>query len=78
MSAEHRLQQEKERLEAVARWAERIETLKNRPLNPMSEKEFCDKHGLDAAAFNRRKKGHIAVREKTFRLTENALAAEGV
>lgn len=67
-----------ERLKKVKLWPARIEKLRKRKNNPMSEAEFCRRHKLDPATFNRNKNLIDFPRAKTVLKIEKALKSEGV
>lgn len=62
----------------VAKWPARLEKLANRKDGPLSERQFCLKHGITLFGFNRIKNGHNEPRQKKVDQVEAALAAEGV
>lgn len=68
----------KEQRAKVRRWPARLAKLKKREVNPLSEREFCEKYGLAPAQFNRAKKQVVEPRASKVAAVEAALAAEGV
>lgn len=78
MTVEEKIQEQCDRLDKVRRWPARIEKLRKRKKNPLKEAEFCRKHKLHPAGFNRNKKGASFPTAKTVERVEKALKAEGV
>ena len=78
MSAEDKITEQQNRLKKINRWPARIDKLRKRKKNPMSESEFCDKHKFHKAWFNRAKNGGLFPRPKAVLKVEKALKAEGV
>lgn len=62
----------------VGKWPQRLEKLAARKKDPLSERQFCLKHGITLFGFNRIKNGHNEPRQKKVDQVEAALAAEGV
>lgn len=68
------------RLAKILRWPQRVEKLRLRRKNPMSEAEFCGKHNIQQAWFNRLKngRGEPFPSKKSVERIEKALKQEGV
>lgn len=78
MTVDEKIKEQSERLEKVLRWPSRIKKLRHRKKNPMKESEFCRKHKLHTASFNRQKNGVSFPVAKTVARVEAAFAKEGV
>ena len=78
MIVDERMKQKLANLERVKKWAARINALANRKKNPMKEAEFCRKHKLQIAGFNRNKNGICFPNQKTIAKVEAAFKAEKV
>lgn len=80
MTAEDRIIEQKKRLEKIKRWPGRVEKLRIRRKKPMSEAEFCEKHQIQPAWFNRLKNGggEPFPSKTSVERIEKALKAEGV
>jgi len=72
------MQQKLANLERVKKWAARIDKLAKRKKNPLKEAEFCRKHKLQIAGFNRSKNGVSFPSPKTIAKVEAAFKAEKV
>lgn len=67
-------------LAKVKGWDSRLEALKNRKENPLSESVFCDRYGIHKSRFNSLKNGKTTSLPsfKIINQIENALKSEGV
>ena len=64
---------------AIARtWPDRVNKFVTRKNKPMSEAEFCRKHGFDYGFFNRNKNLRVIPKQQTVDAIEKALKTEGV
>lgn len=78
MTPEQKIKQQQDRLKKVKAWTARIEKLRKRKKNAMSEAQFCRKYGIHPSGFNRNKKGVSFPTQKTVDRIEEALKSEGV
>lgn len=81
MTIEKQIKDLQDRSKKVSLWSARIEKLAKKK-KPLSESKFCEKYGFHKAALNRQKKSVTTGRdfptERTFKMIEKALKAEGV
>ena len=82
MTPEEKIAEQVARLKKIKKWPARLNKLRSRKKNPMQEAEFCRKHGLPIANFNRNKKspqtGASFPTAETVERVEKAFEAEGV
>lgn len=76
-------EQNRKNLEKLARvklWAKRMNKISSRKVDPLKEIEFCDRHDINRANFNRFKTGTAGKLpgDKFESKVEDAFAAEGV
>lgn len=78
MTAEKKLSDLKDRVKKAKAWGKRITKLQKRKKSPISEAEFCRRHDIQQATFNRHKNGVSTPSAKTLEKIEKALECEGV
>lgn len=67
-----------ERINKVAKWQDRLDTLATRKKKPKSEARFCADHGIEKTYFNRVKRLEVTPKDDKVEAVEKALAEEGV
>ncbi len=80
LDTNNQIQEQKQRLEKMKRWAKRLEKLKTRKKDPLSALAFCRKHNIEPSHFNRQKNllvEHVASKT-TVDWVEKAFEKEGV
>lgn len=74
----NKIDEQEKRVKGVKSWSRRIDRLKQRNKEPMTEAKFCKKYGFTIEVFNRNKNGIAFPSKKRFEKIEEALKAEGV
>jgi len=78
MTNKEKLQKKIAQIAAIDKWQKRLDRLKKRKIEPLSEAAFCRKHGISETYFSKMKAGHRVPKEATFNEIESAFVAEGV
>ena len=68
------------KLQMVRKWSARIQKLRDRKQDPLTEVDFCNKYGIHASSFNRHKNlnDDKLPSVKFFEAVENAMKVENV
>jgi len=77
---QQKMYEQNERVKKVRSWSARIKRLTSRKRKPMTEVDFCVKHGINNVWFNRLKNGKTSFipSKKSVDKIEAALKSEGV
>ncbi len=73
-----RIEEMHKKIEAIKKWSKRLEKLRLRKKDPLSERQFCEKYGMSVAGFNRIKNGIYIPQKANFNKIEAAFKAERV
>lgn len=73
-----KLQDDLKRHRIAKTWKGRCKRLKSRKNDPLTEEEFCKKHGISPTRFNRNKNLKATPTWEKINQVEAAFAAEGV
>jgi hypothetical protein len=78
MTPEQKNKAEAERIKKIKKWQGRLDKLAKRKTDPLTEGEFCDRHGLPRSRFNRNKNLIGVASEDKVNSVEAAFVKEGV